>query len=139
MIAYFPLPSIIEKNSILIYFAFVIVISEIFARIYYSGFTYTLTSDELIIKRGRKVNVIRTRDITNVYVLSGLIPKLFGFSILVINTANARSFLRRYLFFPRLISQVFGIYPSYSYDGYLPAVSHEEAINIQNFLLSRNL
>ncbi len=140
LVSYLALPTFIEENSILIFFILLISISEICIRAHYNGFSYDFTSKELIIKKGfgRKIKVIDYKDITNVYVLDGLIPKFFGFSYLVINTHSARKFMKRHIFFPRPINKALGIYFYYHFDAYL-LVSLDEAESIQRFLLENQI
>ena len=109
---------------VLIYLLLVIAIAEVYAKMSYNRWFYEFTPDNLKIEKGiiwKKYSNIPYERVQNVDITRGIIARIFGFSSVNIQTAGY-SFVAR------------GIPVS---EGYIPAVSIEEAEQIREFLMKK--
>ena len=111
-------------NILVLYFLFLVIIGEIFARMSYNRFFYEFTHDALRIERGiiwKRYSNVPYERVQNVDIFRGIIARLFGFSTLMIHTAGyASSYGRRT-----------------RSEGYIPAVSVHHAEEIRDFLMKK--
>lgn len=110
---------------VLVVFVLFLILVEIYARLAYKFFKYEFTSDQLRIERGiiwRKYSNIPYQRVQNVDITRGVVARILGFSSVNIQTAgysmpaNGRS--------------------THS-EGYIPAVSIDEAEKIREFVIKR--
>lgn len=112
---------------ILIFVLALLVLGEIYARLAYNNFKYELTSKEVKIERGiiwKKYISIPYERVQNVEIHRGILARLIGFSTLAVHTAGYSGYATRYgnVNMP---------------EGYLPAVSIQDAEKIRNFLIAK--
>ena len=128
----FPLLSLADANgsissifvivllSIFVYFFFVIIISEIFARMSYNRWFYEFNDEGLRLERGiiwKRYSNVPYERIQNVDVHRGVIARMLGFSSLKIQTAGYSA-------------------TPYS-EGNIPAVDINKAEQIRNFIMKK--
>lgn len=106
--------------SILVYIVFVIVASEIYARMSYNRWFYEFTDDGLKLEHGiiwKRYSNVPYERIQNVDIHRGIIARMLGFSSLMIQTAG---------------------YSAQPYaEGYIPAVDTRHAEQIRTFLMKK--
>jgi len=104
---------------------FLIVLTEVYARLSYKFFKYEFTGDQLRVEKGiiwKKYSNIPYQRIQNVDIARGIVARICGFSSVNIQTAgysmptNGRGA---------------------SSEGYIPAVSIEEAEQIREFVIKK--
>lgn len=103
-----------------------IVIIELYARLSYSNWAYEFTDTNLKIERGiiwKRYSNIPYERVQNVDIHRGVIARILGFSSVMIQTAG--------------YSMPYGNAPGAMAEGYIPAVSVEEAEKIREFLMSK--
>lgn len=108
---------------IVIYFVIAIIISLIYSSLAYERWFYEFTPSNLKIESGiiwKKYSNIPYERVQNVDITRGVIARIFGFSTVNIQTAGYSYNNRR----------------GWS-EGYIPAVTMEEAEQIRNFLMKR--
>ncbi len=118
------LTSVVILVAILIYIVVIIAISEIYARMAYNRWFYEFTPTNLQIEHGiiwKKYSNIPYERVQNIDIQRGIIARMFGFSTVNIQTAGY-SYTRN------------GAPVS---EGYIPAVSIDEAEQIREFLMKR--
>jgi len=101
-----------------------ILIGEIYSRLAYKNWKYELTSNELKLERGiiwKKYSAIPFERVQNIDIQRGILARIIGFSTLNIQTAGYH-----YAGNAGTISE-----------GYIPAVSVEEAEKIRDFLVKK--
>jgi membrane protein YdbS with pleckstrin-like domain len=101
-----------------------IFIGEIYSRLAYKNWKYELTSKELKLERGiiwKKYSTIPFGRVQNIDIQRGILARIIGFSTLNIQTAGYH-----YAGNAGSISE-----------GYIPAVSVEEAEKIRDFLIKK--
>ncbi|MEK6890548.1 MAG: PH domain-containing protein [Nanoarchaeota archaeon] len=106
--------------SILGYILFVIVASEIYARMSYNRWFYEFNDDGLKLERGiiwKRYSNVPYQRIQNVDVRRGIIARMFGFSSIMIQTAGYSAQL--------------------SSEGYIPAVETNQAEKIRAFVMKK--
>ena len=110
--------------SFLFFIAFVIIFSEIYARLAYNNWKFEFTQDSLRLERGiiwKRYSNVPYERVQNVDITRGIIARICGFSSVNIQTAG------------------------YSYstrgapisEGYIPAVDMQRAEQIRTFVLKR--
>jgi len=110
------------------FFVFIIlaiIIGEIYASLAYKYFKYDFTKDFLKIERGiiwKRYSNIPYERVQNIDVRRGILARLIGFSEVHIQTAGYSAV---------------GTYGNVSAEGYLPAVSIEDAEKIREFLMKK--
>ena len=106
--------------SIIGYLFFVIVASEIYARMSYNRWFYEFTDDGLKLERGiiwKRYSNVPYERIQNVDVHRGIVARMFGFSSLMVQTAG---------------------YSAQPYaEGYIPAVEMSQAEQIRTFVMKK--
>ena len=105
---------------ILVYLLFVIIASEIFARMSYNRWFYEFNDDGLRLERGiiwKKYSNVPYERIQNVDVHRGIIARMLGFSSLMIQTAGYSA-------------------TPYS-EGYIPALEMNKAEHIRSFVMKK--
>ena len=106
--------------SVMGYILFVIVASEIYARMSYTRWLYEFTDEGLRLERGiiwKRYSNVPYERIQNVDVHRGIIARMFGFSSLMIQTAG---------------------YSAQPYaEGYIPAVEMSQAEQIRTFVMKK--
>ena len=106
--------------SVFGYLIFVIIASEIYARMSYNRWFYEFTDDGLKLERGiiwKRYSNVPYERIQNVDVHRGIIARMFGFSSLMIQTAG-------YSAQPHA-------------EGYIPAVEMSQAEQIRTFVMKK--
>jgi len=101
-----------------------ILIGEIYSKLAYKNWKYELTSNELKLERGiiwKKYSTIPFERVQNIDIKRGILARIIGFSTLNIQTAGYH-----YTGNSGAISE-----------GYIPAVSVEEAEKIRDFLVKK--
>ncbi len=107
-------------SSIALYILFVLVASEIYARMSYSRWFYEFTDDGLKLERGiiwKRYSNVPYERIQNVDIHRGIIARMLGFSSIMIQTAG---------------------YSSQPHaEGYIPAVDMHHAEQIRTFVMKK--
>lgn len=109
---------------IIFYLVLIIIVGEIYAQMAYNRWFYEFTPDQLRFERGiiwKKYTNIPYERIQNVDITRGIIARIFGFSTVNIQTAG-------YSYTPN--RNAFA-------EGYIPAVSVEEAERIREFVIKK--
>jgi putative membrane protein len=122
---------------LLIFIIFVMIISEVYARMAYNRWFYEFTKDNLKIERGviwKRYSNVPYERVQNVDITRGIIARILGFSSVNIQTAGYSGFSgggwqfkvggRRYN-------------SAMNAEGYLPAVNMEAAEKIREFLIKK--
>ena len=107
--------------AIIFYIFFVIIVAEIYARMSYNRYLYEITHDAVKVEMGiiwKKYTSIPYERVQNVDITRGIIARMIGFSTVNIQTAG------------------YGVQNVRS-EGYIPAVSVENAEKIRNFLMKK--
>ena len=102
------------------YLFFIIIASEIYARMSYNRWLYEFTDDGLKLERGiiwKRYSNVPYERIQNVDVLRGIIARTLGFSSLMIQTAG-------YSAQPQA-------------EGYIPAIEMNQAEKMRNFVMKK--
>ncbi len=112
--------AVIVVLSVLAYLLFVLLISEIYARMAYNRWFYELNEDGLRLERGiiwKRYSNVPYERIQNVDVHRGVIARILGFSSLMIQTAG---------------------YSTHPYaEGYIPALEMKLAEQIRNSVMKK--
>ena len=106
--------------SILGYILFVIIVSEIYARMAYNRWFYEFNDEELRLERGiiwKRYSNVPYERIQNVDVHRGIIARMLGFSSLMIQTAGYSGQMHA--------------------EGYIPALEMNQAEQIRNFVMKK--
>ncbi len=106
--------------SILGYFIFVIIISEIYARLSYKNWSYEFTKDGLKLERGiiwKKYSNIPYERIQNIDIHRGIIARMLGYSSVMIQTA--------------------GYSMGSAVEGHIPAIDSKHAEEIREFVMNK--
>jgi len=109
---------------ITVYIGLIIVVGEMYARMAYNRWFYEFTPDQLRFERGiiwKKYTNIPYERIQNVDITRGIIARILGFSTVNIQTAGFSYTPNRNAFA----------------EGYIPAVSVEEAEKIREFVIKK--
>ena len=109
---------------ITVYIGLIIVVGEMYARMAYNRWFYEFTPDQLIFERGiiwKKYTNIPYERIQNVDITRGIVARILGFSTVNIQTAGFSYTPNRNAFA----------------EGYIPAVSVEEAEKIREFVIKK--
>ena len=109
---------------ILYVITFIIVVGEIYARMAYNRWFYEFTDSNLKIERGiiwKRYSNVPYERVQNVDIHRGIIARMLGFSSVMIQTAGFS----------------YGGGHGMGSEGYLPAISQEEAEKIRTFLMKR--
>ena len=112
--------------GILIYLVLIFVIGEIYTRMAYNRFLYEFTHTNLKVEKGiiwKRYSNIPYERVQNVDIHRGIIARMLGFSSVNIQTAGYSAPVR----------SGYGIHS----EGYIPAVSIEEAEEIREFLMKK--
>lgn len=118
----FPLVSF--WSAVIIYIVLIIGVGEIYARMAYNRWFYEFTPEQLRFERGiiwKKYTNIPYERIQNVDITRGIIARILGFSTVNIQTAGFSYTPNRNAFA----------------EGYIPAVSVEEAEKIREFVIKK--
>jgi putative membrane protein len=111
-------------RAILIYIIIILIVGEIYARLAYSFWFYEFTPSQLRFERGiiwKKYTNIPYERIQNVDITRGIVARILGFSTVNIQTAGFSYTPNRNAFA----------------EGYIPAVSVEEAEKIREFVIKK--
>ena len=106
--------------SILGYILFVIIVSEIYARMSYNRWFYEFNDEGLRLERGiiwKRYSNVPYERIQNVDVHRGIIARMLGFSSLMIQTAGYSGQMHA--------------------EGYIPALEMNQAEQIRNFVMKK--
>jgi len=106
------------------FLAFIIIVSEIYARMAYNRWFYEFTESQLRIERGiiwKKYSNIPYERVQNVDITRGIIARMLGFSTVNIQTAG-------FSYTPK---------GGASTEGYIPAVPIAEAERIREFIMHK--
>lgn len=109
---------------ILFYTILAIIVAEIYARMSYNRWFYEFTNEQLRLERGiiwKRYSNVPYERVQNVDITRGIIARLCGFSTVNIQTAGFAYSANR------------GIFA----EGYIPAVTIQEAEHIREFLMSK--
>ncbi len=104
--------------------AFVIIVSEVYARMAYNRWFYEFTDEQLRIERGiiwKRYSNIPYERVQNVDITRGIIARMLGFSTVMIQTAG-------FSYTPKG-----GVHS----EGYIPAVPIAEAEHIREFVMKK--
>jgi len=107
---------------------FLIILIEIYARMSYNRWFYEFTNSNLKLERGiiwKKYSNIPYERVQNVDIQRGILARIFGFSSVNIQTAG----------YSAPYSQGWG--NKLATEGYIPAVSIEDAEKIREFLMNK--
>lgn len=107
-------------------FVLMIIIIEIYARMSYNRWFYEIGQDSIRLERGiiwKRYSNVPYERVQNVDITRGIIARICGFSTLMIQTAGYSAVAR-------------GGYGS-SVEGYIPAVSSQEAEKIREYVLKK--
>lgn len=110
----------------LAYIIIFLIISEIYARLSYNNWFYEFTDTNLKLERGiiwKRYSNVPYERVQNVDIRRGIMARIFGFSSVMIQTAG--------------YSMPVGNRISNSAEGYIPAVSVENAEKIRDFLMKK--
>jgi putative membrane protein len=108
----------------IVFVAFVIIVSEIYARMSYKRWFYEFTDEQLRLERGiiwKRYSNLPYERVQNVDITRGIIARMLGFSTVMIQTAG-------YSYTPK---------GGIATEGYIPAVSAAEAEHIREFLMKK--
>jgi len=111
---------------IIIYIAFALIFTEFYARLAYNNWKYEFTETNLKIEKGiiwKRYSNIPYERIQNVDIQRGVFARILGFSTVNIQTAG-------------FSAPTSGSGRMYS-EGYIPAVSVDEAENIREFIMGK--
>ena len=112
-------------TAVLILVLFLVIISEIYTQMSYNRWFYEFAPDSLKLERGiiwKRYSNIPYEKVQNVDIKRGILARILGFSTVIIQTAG-------YSFSYGKMSQ--------RSEGYIPAVSMEEAERIRTFLMKK--
>ncbi len=112
-------------STILIIFILFLILVEVYARLSYRFFKYEFTEDQLRVEKGivwKKYSNIPYQRIQNVDIARGIIARIFGFSSVNLQTAGYS-----------MPANGRGMHS----EGYLPAVSIDEAEKIREFIIKK--
>lgn len=106
--------------SIFGYILFVIIVSEIYARMSYNRWFYEFNDEGLRLERGiiwKRYSNVPYERIQNVDVHRGIIARMLGFSSLMIQTAGYSGYMHA--------------------EGYIPALEMKHAEQVRNFVMKK--
>ncbi len=143
-IGFVPLVSISDNILLTIiglaftYIILVLSLGEIYARMAYNRWKYELTEFGVKIERGiiwKKYTSIPYERVQNIEISRGIIARIFGFSIVDIETAGQSGF--GYHYYPYRRGILFRRHRRYMAEGHLPAVEIERAEEIRKFIAQK--
>jgi membrane protein YdbS with pleckstrin-like domain len=117
----------IFAGYILVFIVFLIVLTEVFARLSYKFWKYEFTNDQLRIERGiiwKRYSNIPYQRMQNIDITRGVIARILGFSTVNIQTAGYSMSAN-------------GMNGARFSEGYIPAVSIAEAEKIREFVIKK--
>ncbi len=116
------------KIVLVAYLVFLIVVVEVYARMYYNRWLYEITNDGIKLEKGiiwKKYTYIPFKKIQNINIRRGIIARILGFSAISIETAGQSGF------------GYYGGRKKYRSEGYLPAIDVAKAEKIKDFILKK--
>ncbi len=115
---------ILDLKIFLFIIAVLIILIEIWIRLSYNRWFYEFTNDNLKIERGvilKRYSNVPYERVQNIDIRRGIIARMFGFSSVIIQTAGYS----------------YGGARGFGSEGYIPAVSKEEAEKIRDFVMKK--